>query len=268
MIQVVSAMLMNAHFVGFSQGRIYQGSLKRLCVPALNCYSCPGALGACPIGSLQALSGNPQTLVSFYVYGFLLIVGLLFSRAVCGFLCPFGFIQELLNKIPFENWCVDKRFSDLKYLKFFVLVTMVVGIPTLLTQSEEISFPIFCEFICPAGTLEAGVLLALANSGIRENLGWLFAWKAAVLAALMLLSTKVYRPFCRFLCPLGAVYSLFNRISVLHIKVDNEKCVGCEVCHAKCPMEAKSPDSTECIRCGTCVRLCPQRALGWSVARA
>jgi polyferredoxin len=112
--------------------------------------------------------------------------------------------------------------------------------------------------------LEGGVPIALANAGIRAGLGWLFVWKMSVLLSVLLLSVKIFRPFCRFLCPLGAVYSLFNRVSVLRIHVDEAKCDGCGVCHAVCKIEAPGPEDPECIRCGVCVSNCPSRALRWT----
>jgi polyferredoxin len=267
-IQIAAALLMNANLPGFFSGRLYRGELKKICVPGLNCYSCPGALGACPIGSLQALAGNPNTIISFYVYGILLILGVLVGRLVCGFLCPFGLIQELLHKIPLKKWTNKKCFRRLAKVKYAVLAVMVIGIPTVLTLSGKISFPAFCEYLCPVGTLEAGIPLALAREGIRASLGWLFVWKMAVLVLVLLLCIKIFRPFCRFLCPLGAIYSLFNRISILHIKTDKSKCTDCGTCRNVCKMEAKSTDDSECIRCGKCVKSCPQKAMCWSVNRA
>ena len=266
-VQLAAALLMNGNLPGFFTGRLYQGQLKKFCAPGLNCYSCPGALGACPIGSLQALAGDPKTLVSFYVYGFLLIAGALTGRFLCGFLCPFGLIQELLHKIPLRKWRGLRCFSWLRWLKYAVLAVLVIGIPTALALAGKVSFPVFCEYICPAGTLEAGIPLALANAGIRASLGWLFAWKCAVLLLTLLLSIKIFRPFCRFLCPLGALLSLFNRISLLHIRTDTEKCDDCGLCKEACPMEAPGPDALECIRCGKCAAACPQKAMRWSGRR-
>jgi len=265
-IQIVAALLMNSNFKGFAKGKIYQGGLKKICVPVLNCYSCPGAFGACPIGSLQALSNNPRTLVSFYIYGFLIIVGALFGRAVCGFLCPFGLIQELLNKIPLKNWRGKRCFQYLKKLKYVVLGIVII-VPTVLTLIGNVSFPAFCKFICPAGTLEAGLPISLMNARIRESLGLLFVWKLSLLAVIVFLAIKIYRPFCRFLCPLGAVYALLNRVSVLHIKTNKIKCSNCDICTDICEMEAKTHDDAECIRCGKCIRHCPQKALSWSLCR-
>ncbi|MDR0513570.1 MAG: 4Fe-4S binding protein [Coriobacteriaceae bacterium] len=267
LIQVTAALLMNANLPGFLSGRIYRGDLKQLCLPGLNCYSCPGALGACPIGSLQALAANPATVLSFYVYGFLVLVGVLSGRLVCGFLCPFGLVQELLHKIPLRKWRHKRAFRWLRFGKYVVLSVFVIGIPTALMVNGAVSFPAFCEYICPVGTLEAGIPLALANDSIREGLGWLFVWKMTVLISVLVLCVKVFRPFCRFLCPLGALYSLFNRISLLNIQHDASRCTDCGTCRKSCPMEAWSADSTECIRCGRCVAGCPSKALHWSAAR-
>ena len=94
LIQLYTALLFNANFKGFSQGSIYKGNSKILCAPGINCYSCPGAIAACPLGSLQgAISSDRSTL--FYVGGILLLYSLLFGRMICGWFCPFGFIQEL-----------------------------------------------------------------------------------------------------------------------------------------------------------------------------
>ena len=57
-VQLCWMALTNGYAAGFAKGTIYKGELKRVCVPGLNCYSCPGALGSCPIGSLQAVLGD------------------------------------------------------------------------------------------------------------------------------------------------------------------------------------------------------------------
>ena len=92
--------LTNGFVSGFARGKIYRGALKNYCVPGLSCYSCPGALGSCPIGSLQAVLGSRNYRFAFYVFGFLMMVGALCGRFVCGWLCPFGLVQDLLHKIP------------------------------------------------------------------------------------------------------------------------------------------------------------------------
>ena len=66
-VQVMFTALTNGYVLGFLDGKIYKGSSKRFCVPGLNCYSCPGAVGSCPIGSLQAVLGSSKYQFSFYV---------------------------------------------------------------------------------------------------------------------------------------------------------------------------------------------------------
>ena len=263
-IQSVAVLLQNANFKGFFTGSIYQGPVKQVCVPGLNCYSCPGAVGACPIGSLQnALSGSSFKL-PYYVLGLLLFFGALLGRAICGFLCPFGLLQDLLYKIPFpkkiKNFRGDKLLRKLKYI---VLLVMVLVLPVCIRLT-----PTFCKYLCPSGTL-SGILLALGDPALFSLFGARFAWKLGVLLALSVLSVAIYRPFCRYLCPLGAIYAPFNKISLLRLRLDHAACVGCGKCAEACGMcvnPAAQPDHTECIRCGKCIEACPVNALRFSSA--
>ncbi len=257
-IQAAAALLQNAHLKGFFTGRIYQGASKGVCVPGLNCYSCPGAVGACPIGSLQSFLAARPIRLPYYVVGLLIFFGALLGRAVCGFLCPFGFLQELLHRIPFPRRL--RRFRGellLRKLKYLILALLVV-LPLFFALT-----PFFCKYLCPAGTL-AGVLLALADTAVRPLLGGLFAWKAAVLLALAALSLLIWRPFCKYLCPLGAIYGLFNRFALYRGELDAGKCVRCGKCAAVCRMgvePTENVNSAECIRCGDCARACPTDAI-------
>ena len=257
-IQAAAALLQNAHLKGFFTGRIWQGASKGVCVPGLNCYSCPGAVGACPIGSLQSFLAARPIKLPYYVVGLLIFFGALLGRAVCGFLCPFGLLQELLHKIPFPKKLRGFRGERaLRRLKYLILVLLVV-LPLFFALT-----PFFCKYLCPAGTL-AGVLLALADAAVRPLLGGLFAWKAAVLLALVVLSLMIWRPFCKYLCPLGAVYGLFARVALLGIRVKEESCTGCGACLRVCPMDIRRVGDHECIQCGQCVEACPEKAISLS----
>ncbi len=88
--QCTAFALSNGYLRGFAEGKIYKGKAKALCVPGLSCYSCPGALGSCPIGALQAVLDGGKFRFAAYVMGVLLLVGTLFGRLVCGWLCPFA----------------------------------------------------------------------------------------------------------------------------------------------------------------------------------
>lgn len=255
----------NGYVKGFATGTIFTGGSKRLCLPGLNCYSCPGALGACPIGSLQATLGSRHYRFAFYVTGTLMIFGAFLGRVVCGFLCPFGLVQELLHKIPFPR----KRRSlpgekYLRYLRYAVLAVLVLLLPLTVRDVTGAGSPWFCKYVCPSGTLLGGIPNVLLNPSLRGAIGFLFSWKVLVLAAVALSSVILFRPFCRYLCPLGAIYGLFNKIALYRYRVNADKCVSCGVCQKTCHFDIKvwqNPNSVDCIRCGNCRAACPKGAI-------
>lgn len=262
-VQAGATLLSNLHLPNFLKGSLYQGAGKAVCVPGLNCYSCPAASGSCPIGALQAAVGSPQYRFSYYIVGFLLLLGMLLGRAICGFLCPFGWLQELLHKIPTKKFS-SRKLKPLRYLKYGILVVMVCMLPVLAANDVGIGDPFFCKYLCPQGVLEGAIPLSLVNPSIRAALGKLFSWKLSILLTIIVLSVLFFRPFCKWLCPLGAFYALLNRMSLFRMQVDRDKCVSCGQCAKACKMDVdvtKTPNHTECIRCGMCIRACPTNAV-------
>ncbi len=262
-IQAGAALLTNIHLPNFAKGGLYQGKGKYVCVPGLNCYSCPAASGACPIGALQAVVGSSKFRFSYYITGFLILLGVLLGRFICGFLCPFGWLQDLLHRIPTKKFST-KKLKPLTFLKYAVLLVMVFLLPALMKGDTGIGDPYFCKYLCPQGVLEGAIPLSIANSGIRAALGSLFNWKLGVLITVVVLSVLFYRPFCKWLCPLGAFYALCNRVSLFQMKVDKDKCVSCGKCARACKMDVdvtKTPNHAECIRCGMCIKACPTDAI-------
>lgn len=267
-MQLYFALLFNANLKGFINvdgyfnGKIYEGQTKNVCVPGINCYSCPGAVGACPLGSLQGAIGERNTL--FYVGGTLLLYSILFGRMICGWLCPFGFIQELLHKIPSPKLKKSPVTRILSYLKYVILVVFVFIIPTLYAL-RNIPLPAFCKYICPAGTLEGGMglLSNSVNDSYFSMLGPIFTWKFLLMVSILVGCVFIFRLFCRFLCPLGALYALFNRISIFGIKLNRDKCVDCNRCIAHCKMDIHHVGDPECISCGECASVCPTNAIQW-----
>lgn len=264
-VQICFTALSNGYMNGYLQGTIYRGTGKKLCVPGLNCYSCPGALGACPIGSLQAVLNSSRYHFSFYIIGFLMAVGAFFGRFICGWLCPFGLVQDLLHKIPWLRK-IRKAPGDkyLRYVKYAVLAVFVIILPLTVADVSGGGTPWFCKLICPSGTLFGGIPLTILNPTLRSGLGLLFQWKVLVLLIVIVASIKIYRPFCRYLCPLGAVYSFFNPIALYRFQVDKDLCTGCKACQRACPMDIpvhETPNSMECIRCGRCLKACKNHSL-------
>jgi len=256
-IQLITAVLYNCNVKGFADGRIYKGNTKGVCVPGLNCYSCPGAVAACPLGSLQGALRDSSLKLVWYVLGTILLFGIMLGRAVCGFLCPFGLIQELIHKIPTPKIRKSKVTRALSYLKYGILLIFVIAIPVIA------NVPGFCKYICPAGALEAGIPLVIKDEHLRGMTGTLFSWKVIVLCLCVLGCIFCFRAFCRFVCPLGALYSFFNPVAFFGISVDADKCTGCNACIGRCPVDVRKVGDHECVHCGACKEVCPEGAIGY-----
>ncbi len=251
---------------------IYQGPLKVICSPGLNCYSCPAATSYCPLGALQQLFAgirlaleNGQFYVGFYVIGAMGAIGGFVGRMVCGWACPFGLFQELLNKIPSPKFGI---WRPLRYLKYAILLFMVILLPLFVVDDFGLGTTWFCKYLCPAGTLEAGLPLLILQPGLRANLGLIFYNKLFFLILFAVWAVLASRPFCRTACPLGAFYALFSKVKLVKLRLDLERCTHCEACHAVCPMDVRfneSPDDMECISCLACSKACKTNAINLEI---
>lgn len=266
LIQLYSALLHNAHLKGFVTGKIFDGPLKNICGPGFNCYSCPGATTACPLGSIQNALAESKTKTPTYVFGIILLYCIILGRTICGYLCPAGLLQELLYKIKTPKLKKSKVTRILSYTKYVLLFVFVIGIPLMYAlQENNMPVPGFCKYICPVGTFEGGVFLLIpqSNQDYFAMLGGLFSWKFLIMLLIVLSSIFIYRVFCRFLCPLGAIYGLFNRLSIIGVKVDKSKCTNCHACVNFCKMDVKEVGDHECIMCGECIDVCKDDAIKW-----
>ncbi len=273
-VQAVWVFLING-FWGFPiTGNLYQGPLKVICSPGLNCYSCPASTTYCPIGSLQQLLlsvrfslETGKYYLGLFVLGTMGMLGVSFGRFICGWACPFGLFQELLYKIPSKKYSISPSLNLLKYV-FFIL--FVVVLPLVFVDQFGLGKPWFCKYICPAGTLEAGIPMVFLVPDLRSTLGVLYVNKIIILIGFVLWSVFASRPFCRTTCPLGAFYALFNRISLVKLVLDKDACTNCKACHKVCPVEIRfneTPGSGECINCMKCMTdACTFDAIHVSVA--
>ncbi|HCY84637.1 MAG TPA: (4Fe-4S)-binding protein [Desulfobacteraceae bacterium] len=267
-VQALFFFLSNGYWAFPFTRTIYQGPLKVICAPGLNCYSCPAATTACPIGAIQQLLGGirltletGQFYVGLYVTGALGIIGATFGRMVCGWACPFGLFQELLHKVPSPKFRIWK---NLRAVKYGLLVSTVVLLPLFAVNDFGSGSPWFCKYICPAGTLEAGLPMLLMQPALRDTLGVLFAVKAVILLGFTVWAVFSSRPFCRTACPLGAFYALFSRVRLVQLRVNGSRCNGCNACAQACPVDvniSQSPRHPECILCLSCMTTCKSGAV-------
>jgi len=264
-VQSIAVFVFNPWLPNFLSGRLYTGKLKNACLPVLNCHSCPAATGACPIGGLQAALGE-RNWITLHVVGLLGLFGAIAGRFACGWLCPFGYLQDGLYKVPSRKFRVPKF---LEWGKYATLIVLVIALPLLWVDEFGYSTgPWFCKTLCPAGTLEAAVpLLGVGAEQIPDRPYYLIL-KSAILVAFLGWMVVSKRPFCRTACPLGAIYGLFNRTSLLRVRVDEAKCVKCDLCQVKCPMDLRvyeDADRAGCVLCLSCRKVCPKGAVGFGL---
>ena len=104
----------------------------------------------------------------------------------------------------------------------------------------------------------------ILNSSLRVAIGFRFVWKVILLVVILLLAVLYYRPFCKYLCPLGALYGICNPIASYCLVIDRDKCISCGKCQSVCGMDIKTcetPNSPDCIQCGSCIEACPVGAI-------
>ena len=269
LVQLYSALLHNAYIKGFIDGKIYTGNAKYACVPGFNCYSCPGAVGSCPLGSIQNALASAGHRAGWYVLGIILLFGVILGRTICGWLCPLGLIQELLHKIPVPKLKKSPVTRALSWLKYVILAVFVIAVPLWYGLRYQIPLPGFCKYICPAGTFEGAIghLANPANTSYYRMLGILFTRKFVIMLVIGLACVFCYRSFCRFICPLGAIYGLFSRFNVIGVKVDANRCNHCGACVRHCDMDVRRVGDHECIHCGKCMDVCNQGAISIQAGR-
>lgn len=272
LVQTLVTLGTNAYLLFPFGSVIYQGPLKAVCHPGLNCYSCPAALLSCPVGAVQnfvaSLRFTPPGSwphLGTMVIGYVGFIGTLVGRLPCGWLCPFGLVQDLLFKIrtpKFPLW------PPLRWLKYVVLALLVLLLPLVLVDRFGLGQPWFCKLLCPSGTLFGALPLLLIKPTLWQTLGFFFWNKITILVVLLVAAVFISRPFCRVLCPLGAFYSLFSRLTLVHLEYIPGNCVRCLACAKICPTGVKpfeDPHSRECILCLKCLDACAFRALDFGL---
>lgn len=218
-------------------------NMRGVCAPVFYCHSCPLANMACPLGVLTNFSA--LGLFPFAAVGILAMVGVLGGRFVCGWLCPFGFLQDMLYKIRSRKLHLPHVTT---YLKYVILIAFVIVMPFVFRRSDRS----FCS-LCPSGTLEAAIPYAIQNG--KLSLAFFLRAKVLVLFGILAFAIVAERSFCRTLCPLGAIFSVFNRFSLFRFRLAFQKCPDCGVCEKACPVgihPVQQMNHEECVRCFDC----------------
>lgn len=262
--QLTAFFLANPLLGNFFSGHIYQGRLKGGCLPILNCYSCPAAISSCPLGSLQSMAAGLVPRTSLYVLGILVVAAGTAGRWFCGWICPFGLIQDLMGRLTSLRLKIPFILTRIKY----ILIPLVIILPILWVDVNGFGSPYFCQYICPQGTLTAGIPLLLTNPELRLMIGTVFWVKIVILILIMLSSIFYKRSFCRIICPLGAFLGLFNKYALFKLFYTPENCSKCGRCTGVCPVGLDVPDnlnSSECIRCLACKKECASGLISFSM---
>jgi len=223
-----------------------------MCSPVFHCYACPLATFACPIGVIAQFSA--LHVFPFVAIGLLVAVGAVFGTLICGWVCPFGFLQDLVAKVPTPKFDLPKVAGHFRYV---MLIGTVLAVPYFFGEGH----PLFVCRICPAGALEAAVPNVVSQAIAGEQVVWPNAAKLIILGLFLLAIFFMRRPWCRLLCPLGAIFSLFNRVSAFFLRFDANECTQCERCHELCKYgiePEKTPNDLSCIRCLECTKCSPQ----------
>lgn len=220
-----------------------------------HCYSCPLSSFACPVGVAANYAALLPVVweVPYLLIGVLVLVGAVSGSLVCGWACPFGFLQDLLGRVPtpkllLPGWVGWFRYGVLAGL--VLLLPAVLGYRGIPFEEQVISI---CR-LCPAGALEAG--LPYSAQSVMAGNGWMMSGlKTGILVTFLLAALFIHRPWCRMLCPLGGVLALFNRYSLFHLRFEARQCVECNLCRSRCSMGVKVDERvnvTGCIRCLEC----------------
>ena len=237
----------------FNLGILFQQ--KAVCIPILHCHSCYLASFACPIGVLGHYAS--YLILPFLAVGIIGVIGALLGRALCGWVCPFGLIQELLYKIPSPKFRFPPWFRLLKYPVFVgsvLLVPIFVGV---------LSPWFFCRW-CPVATFEAAIPNAIARGGFEDTASAFV--RLSILGIVLVTAVISHRAFCIGLCPIGAMMAPFNRISAIYLRRNPAKCTECGACVSACPTRQVADvkrgilpgdSDLECILCMDCTKKCP-----------
>jgi ferredoxin-type protein NapH len=288
LVQLGFFIFFNAAFLGLP--------LLPLLLPVFECYAMPGKTVLCNFGVLQRnLSFDLEVFPAFPLasVAMFIVVGAIVGRAMCGWACPLGFVQDIFTSIAHLLKMKQKELSEklrhfltgVKYMVLLATLAIVasVGITYVISRllGYKYAFSLgicgrapYCV-ICPVPVFFVTVpslLNALFTGGTLPQMPLTFYIGLSAFMVFVVLSLITKRFWCRYLCPLGALMSLFNKLSLLHIKKRKHDCTTfCKghqkECDDSCPMginisrQEELSSNSECILCYNCSEPCPKKAI-------
>lgn len=266
---------------------IFGLSIVPLVLPILLSSGLPFRIAGEAISVLQKMIYD--SLFPLLPLASVLLFGVLTGRALCGWICPMGLIQDILAVDKTKKFTISPE-AHRSYigLKYFILgLILLISTSLFLAQfsregrvyRETLGLFAQAPFnpLNPSDTLFAVLPRLLSNLSISLYIGFehlnitpLLIVRLIILIALLFLAAYVPRVWCRYLCPQGALLALVSRFSLLGLRRDIVRCirVGCRLCEEKCPMKVpilKLPrekiTDPECVYCLRCVAACPTKAI-------
>ncbi len=225
--------------------------MHNICGPVFHCYACPLAAFGCPIGIIAQFGA--LHMIPFIAIGTLLLVGALLGSLICGWACPFGFLQDLAAKVPTPKLKIPRWAG---YGRWVVLLGAVIAVPYFFGEEH----PLFICRICVVGGWEAAAPDMVRAAGAGGPIPWVNPIKGTLMVLFVGAIFFTVRPWCRVLCPLGVVFAFCNRFSVFSMKLNDTACTSCRRCHKLCAYGAQpdhDPNADNCIRCLECTQCTP-----------
>ncbi len=196
----------------------------------------------------------PDPIVKIIAFGFFIMLAVIGNKIICGWVCPFGALQELIYSVPILKKIKKRKLpfiltNTIRACLFIVMLVLMFGI---------------------TGGRRGFVIYHYINPFNLFNLDFETVSILLTVIITLLVSFTIYRPFCQFICPFGLITWIAERFSIFRVQIDKEKCTQCGACIKVCPLEAvegrvngkKMP--ADCFSCGRCLNVCPTDALKYT----
>ncbi len=223
---------------------------------------CGFALGKSPnpmesaVKVFKSLVGlYPSIAVKLGGFAFFAVLAVVGNKLICGWVCPFGALQELLYHLPILRKLKKRKVP-------FIISNTIRG--ALFVVAMLLLFGVL-------GPGEGFVIYHLLNPFNLFNLDIETVSIGATIVVMLVVSLGFYRPFCQFICPFGFISWFLERLSIFRVKIDHDRCNNCGACIAACPLDAAKDRvagkalPADCFSCARCLNVCPQDAIRYGL---